>query len=95
MDIHGLHYIHVETIGGKLLLDLGNLLHFPDFSGQLVVQGPNDAGDAGNLLDVRKGNLVIALAVPSETHLHWHWNSSLFFISLDTSIPPIFRNENC
>ena len=82
VDVHGLHHIHVEAVGGKLLLDLGNFLHFPDFPGQFVVQSPDDAGDTGDLLDVGELDVVIALAVPAETHLHWHWNSSLFFFRL-------------
>ena len=53
MDIDGLHHIHIKSVLIQLLLDLGNLRFLPDFSGQLVVQRPDNGGHTGNLLDIR------------------------------------------
>ena len=55
-----------------------DLVLLPNFAGHLVMQCPNDAGDTGDLLDVRQLNFVVAFSVPTETHLHWHKNSSVY-----------------
>ena len=72
MDIDRFYHVHVETIGFQLFLDLGDLFFLPDLAGLLVMQGPNDAGHAGDLLDVRQLDAVVALAVPAKAHLHRH-----------------------
>ena len=72
VDVDGFHHVHVEAVGLQLLLDLGDLLFLPDLAGLLVVQGPDDAGHAGDLLDVRQLDAVVALAVPAKAHLHRH-----------------------
>ena len=72
VDVDRLDHVHVEAVRLELFLDLGDLIDLPDLAGHLVVQGPDDAGDAGDLLDVGQGDLVVALAIPAETHLHWH-----------------------
>ena len=72
VDVDGFHHVHVEAVGLQLLLDLGDLLFLPDLAGLLVVQGPDDAGHARDLLDVRQLDAVVALAVPAKAHLHRH-----------------------
>ena len=76
MHVDGLDNIHVEAVRLQLLLHFSDFFDGPDFAGHLVVKRPHDAGDAGNLLDIGKADLVIAFAVPTETHLHRHKNSS-------------------
>ena len=70
VDIDRLHHVDVEAVFPALSLDFGNLSLFPDLSGHLVVQCPDDAGHAGDLPDVGKFDVVIVLAVPAKTHLH-------------------------
>ena len=72
VDIDGLHHVHVEAVGLQLLLNLCDFVNFPYFAGHLVMQRPDNAGYAGDLLDIGKGDLVIAFAIPTETHLHRH-----------------------
>ena len=48
-----------------------------------MMQCPHDARHTRNLFDISKADLVIVLAVPAETHLHWH----IFFpLNLDNCI---------
>ena len=75
VDVHRLHHVHVEAVRLQLLLDFGDLLLLPDLAGLLVVQGPDDAGHAGDLFDVGQFDAVIALAVPAESHLHGHMHA--------------------
>ena len=79
VDVDGLYHVTVEAVGMELIHHFSDLALFPNFAWHLVVQSPDDAGDAGNLLDVIQADLIVALAVPTETHLHWHNNSSQRF----------------
>ena len=72
MDVDRFHHIAVEAVGVELVHDLLDLVFFPNFTGHFVVQSPNNAGDTGDLLDVGQLDLVIAFAVPTETHVHRH-----------------------
>ena len=72
MDIDGFYNIDVEAVCLALLLHLSNFFFLPNFTGHLVMQGPDNAGYAGDLLDVGQLDFVVAFAVPTETHLHWH-----------------------
>ena len=85
VDVDRFDHIHVEAVRLQLLLHLGDLIDLPDLAGHLVVQGPDDAGDAGDLLDVGQGDLVVAFAIPAETHLHWH---SLSLLCAEFTRPP-------
>ncbi len=76
VNIDRFDHVHVEAVLIELLLHFSDFLYLPDFTGHFVVQRPDDAGDAGDLLDIGEADLVIALAVPTEAHLHWHVNSS-------------------
>ena len=82
MDIDRLDDVHVEAILIQLLLDLGDLGLFPDLAGHFVVKGPDDTGHTRDLLDVIQADLVVALAVPTETHLHWHMLLLQIFLCL-------------
>ena len=84
VDVDALHHIHVEAVLVQLCLDLRDLLRLPDLAGHLVVEGPDDTRHAGDLLDVGQLDLVVALAVPAECHLH-HVNSSYFKNSSGTA----------
>ena len=66
-----------------LVHNLFDLCFLPDFAGHFVVQRPDNAGHAGNLLDVGEAHRVIALAIPTPTHFHRHIFSSNF----DTLFP--------
>ena len=72
VDVDRLDDVHVEAIGVDLVCDLLDLVDFPDLAGHLVVQCPDDAGHAGDLLDVAEGDRVVALAIPAPTHFHRH-----------------------
>src|SRR5699024_10116761 len=85
VDVDRLDHVHIEAVRLELLLDLGDLIDLPDLAGHLAVQGPDDAGDAGDLLDVGQRDLVVALAIPAETHLHWH---SLSLLCAEFAQPP-------
>ena len=74
MDVDGFHHIHIEAIGIQLFLHFGNFFRLPDFSGQLVVQSPDNCGYSGDLFYIGKRNSVISFAVPAKTHLHRHGN---------------------
>ena len=76
VDVDRLYNIDVEAVLVALRLNFGDLGFFPDLTGHFVVQRPDDAGDTGDLLDVGKLDLVVAFTVPTETHLHWHNDSS-------------------
>ena len=70
MDVHGFDHVHVEARAFDLLADLLYLLNGPYLSGQLIVKRPDDAGHTGDLLDIGKGDGVVALTVPAPCHLH-------------------------
>ena len=72
VHIDGLDNIHVKAVGVDLVCNLLDLVDFPDLAGHLVVQCPDDAGHAGDLLDVAQGDGVVALAIPAPTHFHRH-----------------------
>ena len=72
MNIDRLNNIAVEAVGMELIHNLSDLALFPDFAGHLVVQSPDNAGNTGDLLDIVQGDLIVALAIPTETHLHRH-----------------------
>ena len=72
VDIDRLDHVHVEAVGVDLIGDLLDLVDLPDLTGHLVVQCPDDAGHAGNLLDVVEGDGIVAFTVPTPTHFHRH-----------------------
>jgi len=72
VDVDRLDNVHVEAVSVDLVCDLLNLVDLPDLAGHLVVQRPDDAGHAGDLLDVAEGDGVVALAIPAPTHFHRH-----------------------
>ena len=83
MYINRFHNVHIKTIWLKLFLHFCNLFYRPHFSRQFMMQCPHDARHTRNLFDISKADLVIALAIPAETHLHWH----IFFpLNLDNCI---------
>ena len=83
MYIDRFHNVHIKTIWLKLFLHFCNLFYRPHFSRQFMMQCPHDARHTRNLFDISKADLVIVLAIPAETHLHWH----IFFpLNLDNCI---------
>ena len=72
VHVDGLDNIHIKAVGVDLVCNLLDLVDFPDLAGHLVVQCPDDAGHAGDLLDVAQGDGVVALAIPAPTHFHRH-----------------------
>ena len=72
VDIDGLDHVHIEAVSVDLVCDLLDLVDLPDLAGHLVVQRPDDAGHAGDLLDVVEGDGVVALTIPTPTHFHRH-----------------------
>ena len=72
VDVDRLDNVHVEAVSVDLVCDLLDLVDLPDLAGHLVVQRPDDAGHAGDLLDVAEGDGVVALAIPAPTHFHRH-----------------------
>ena len=72
MDVDRFHNIHIEAVGVDLVCDLLDLIDLPDLAGHLVVQCPDDAGHAGDLLDVVQRDGVVALTIPTPTHFHRH-----------------------
>ena len=72
VDVDRLDNVHVEAVSVDLVCDLLDLVDLPDLAGHLVVQCPDDAGHAGDLLDVAQGDGVVALAIPAPTHFHRH-----------------------
>ncbi len=92
VDIDRFHNIHIEAVLIQLPFDLGNLLNLPNFTGHLVMQCPDDAGDTGDLLNVTEFDLVVAFAIPAETHLHWHMYSSVNeCIFLAQGLKPVYH----
>jgi hypothetical protein len=63
----------------------------PNFAGHFVMQGPNDAGNARDLLDVAELDLVVAFAVQTETHVHRH----IYFLQLFVILVAPHRDEQC
>ena len=68
------------TLKADILFEDGDfsdsdLLFLPDLAGLLVVQGPDDAGHAGDLLDVGQRDAVVPFAIPAESHLHGHMHA--------------------
>ena len=72
MDVHRFNNVAVEAVSVDLIHDFLDLVLFPNLTGHFVVQSPNDAGNAGNLLDVAEGDGVVVLTIPAPTHLHRH-----------------------
>src|SRR5699024_12655603 len=72
VDVDRLDHVHVEAVRLELLLDLGDLIDLPDLAGHLAVQGPDDAGDAGDLLDGGPREFVVGLDLAGSAHFHWH-----------------------
>ena len=72
VDVDRLDNVHVEAVSVDLVCDLLDLVDLPDLAGHLAVQRPDDAGHAGDLLDVAEGDGVVALAIPAPTHFHRH-----------------------
>ena len=92
MNVDGFHNIHIEAVGLQLLLNLRDLVHFPNFAGHLVMQRPDNAGYAGDLLDIGKRDFIIAFAIPTETHLHRH--NVFLHCNVFGAFPPQRRREN-
>ena len=72
MDVDRLDNVHVEAVSVDLVCDLLDLVDLPDLAGHLVVQRPDDAGHARDLLDVAEGDGIVALTIPAPTHFHRH-----------------------
>ena len=72
VDIDRFHHIAIEAVGVELIHHFLDLCFLPNFAGHFVMQRPYDGGHTGDLLDVRQFDLVISLAIPAKTHLHWH-----------------------
>ena len=72
MDVHRFNNVAVEAVSVDLVCDLLDLVDLPDLAGHLIVQCPDDAGHAGDLLDVVEGDGVVALTIPTPTHFHRH-----------------------
>ena len=80
VDIDRLDHVHVEAVSVDLIGYLLDLVDLPDLAGHLVVQRPDDAGHAGDLLDVAQADGIVALAIPAPTHFHRHRKILLFYI---------------
>jgi hypothetical protein len=80
VDVDRLDHVHVKAVGVDLIGYLLDLVDFPDLAGHLVVQRPDDAGHAGDLLDVAQADGIVALAIPAPTHFHRHRKILLFYI---------------
>ena len=80
VDVDRLDHVHVEAVSVDLIGYLLNLVDLPDLAGHLVVQRPDDAGHAGDLLDVAQADRIVALAIPAPTHFHRHRKILLFYI---------------
>ena len=72
MDVHRFNNVAVEAVSVDLIHDFLDLVLFPNLTGHFVVQSPNNAGNAGDLLDVAEGDGVVVLTIPAPTHLHRH-----------------------
>ena len=70
VDIDAFHHVHIEACPLDLAAHFLDFLHFPDFAGLFLVQGPNQPRDSGNLPDLLRRDGVVSLAVPAECHLH-------------------------
>ena len=62
----------VEAVRMDLIDDGLDLVLFPDLTGHLAVQGPDDLLNTGDLLDVSQRDGVVALTIPAPTHFHRH-----------------------
>ena len=80
VDVDRLDHVHVEAVSVDLIGYLLDLVDLPDLAGHLVVQRPDDAGHAGDLLDVAQADGIVALAIPAPTHFHRHRKILLFYI---------------
>ena len=78
VNVHGLHNLGIEAVAVDQVNFLLDFFLGPDLAGHLAVQGPDDAGHAGNLLDVAEADGVIALAVPAPSHFHRHMENLRF-----------------
>ena len=65
-------YKAMAEVGMNLVSHLLDLVNFPNLTGELVVQRPDDAGHAGDLPDVAEFYRVVSFAVPAPAHLHGH-----------------------
>ena len=90
MDVDGLDDVAVEAVSVQLVHDLLDFFLGPNFTGHLVMQSPNDAGNAGDLLDVGQLDGIIAFAVPTETHVHRHSK----FLHYVKSVPAFFSGDS-
>ena len=72
VNVDGFHHLGIEAVGVNLVNHFLDFRFFPDFAGHLVMQGPDDAGHAGNLLNVGEAHRVISLTIPAPTHFHRH-----------------------
>ena len=70
VNVDGFDHLGVKAVGMDLIHDFFDLFFFPDFAGHLVVQGPDDACHAGDLLNVGQGNGVVSFPVPAPSHFH-------------------------
>ena len=62
----------IEAVRMDLIDDGLDLVLFPDLTGHLAVQGPDDLLNTGDLLDVSQRDGVVALTIPAPTHFHRH-----------------------
>ena len=76
VDVDRLYDVHIEAVFVELTLDLCDLVDLPHLARHLVVERPNDSVHTGDLLNIRQLDAIVALAVPSEGHFHWHITSS-------------------
>ena len=78
VNIDRLNDLRIETVSVDLIYYLTYLILFPDFTGHLVVQSPDNACNSGDLFDVTQSDRVVTFAVPTPSHFHWHILPSLF-----------------
>ena len=70
VNVYRLNNVTVEAVSVELVHYDLDLILMPHLAGHLAVKRPNDTVNTGDLLNVRKLDTVVTLAVPTECHLH-------------------------